>query len=233
MARRPIFVPTVQGRVLVETMYAEFQWHPGMAASQKQKSVSSLHAVAIEHGICRVPLEISTKSTEPLGVSLSAFNLEITTRKLGKTFSVEAAYQSSKVFERGGPFVDLLMKPAREAKADLRLKESGELTGFLFFGEEWSLDPRTSFYDWLYLNALNKCDEAVRWLDEFDAFTDIEFNPSKSVNCQAYSVALYKSLQARGLIAEALSHRAAFLNVLAAFCIQNASENTARQPRLV
>ena len=27
---------------------------------------------------------------------------------------------------------------------------------------------------------------------QFDAFTDIEFNPAKSINCQARSVALHK-----------------------------------------
>ena len=31
----------------------------------------------------------------------------------------------------------------------------------------------------------------------YEAFTDIEFNPKKSFNCQAYSVALYKSLLKR------------------------------------
>ena len=32
----------------------------------------------------------------------------------------------------------------------------------------------------------------------YDAFTDIEFNPKKSYNCQAYSAALFKAANHRG-----------------------------------
>ena len=67
------------------------------------KSVDSLHAAALKlPGISRV-LEVSSKSREELGVALSAFNLTFTTLKHNRTFSVECAYQGSKVFERGGP----------------------------------------------------------------------------------------------------------------------------------
>ena len=36
----------------------------------------------------------------------------------------------------------------------------------------------------------------------YDAFTDIEFNHNKSINCQAYSVALYQALKSRGGLIE-------------------------------
>ena len=108
-----------------------------MAASQKQKSVDSLHAAALKlPGISRV-LEVSSKSREELGVALSAFNLTFTTLKHNRTFSVECAYQGSKVFERGGPFVDMFGMTSREAKKDDRLRSSGRLTGFRFFGTDW------------------------------------------------------------------------------------------------
>lgn len=61
-------------------------------------------------------LEISSKSLTSLGVELSAFNLKIITKKLQKSFSVECAFQASKVFENGGPFIDLLDKTSIEAK---------------------------------------------------------------------------------------------------------------------
>ncbi len=36
-------------------------------------------------------------------------------------------------------------------------------------------------------------------LGNYEWFTDIEFNPKKSINCQARSVAIYKLLQTRSM----------------------------------
>jgi hypothetical protein len=107
----------------------EFQWFPGMAKSQAQKSIDSLHDAACRQ--LRVPkvLEISSKSRSADGVALSAFNLMIRTVKYGREFSVECAYQSSKVFEHGGPYTDLRNGTSLDAKRDPRLIESGKLTG--------------------------------------------------------------------------------------------------------
>ena len=204
-----------------------------MASVQKQKSICSLHEAAVARRLCSRPLEISSKSEVELGVGLSAFNLRVTTQKLKKTFTVETAYQSSKVFTRGGPFNELLYGTSRAAKKDPRIRESGSLRRFEFFGETWPLEPRTAFYDWLYINALHKNQWAVEQLADFDAFTDIEFNPEKSINCQAYSVALYRSLEARNLIREATSGREAYLDIVSCGHVNNASENTEVQPRLV
>jgi hypothetical protein len=233
MAKRPIYIPQRCGKLLVKTEYIEFKWYPGMAVVQKQKSIKSLHAAAVQENICKAPLEISTKSEVELGSMLSAFNLIVTTQKYKNTFSVESAYQSSKVFENGGPFKDLLYATSREAKKDSRLRESGHLVGFNFFDENWSLEPRTAFYDWIYINALHKNEWAIDKLKNFDAFTDIEFNPDKSVNCQAYSVALYRALELRGLIKEAISDRDTYLQIVNTGAINNASENTDIQPRLI
>jgi len=43
MANRPVFVPQKSGKRFVETYNIEFHWYPGMAKSQKQKSIESLH----------------------------------------------------------------------------------------------------------------------------------------------------------------------------------------------
>ncbi len=233
MAKRPIYIPQKNGKLLVRTEYVEFQWFPGMAVVQKQKSVRALHEAAVSAGVCLNPLEISSKSLLELGVKLSAFNLSVTTQKQMRTFTVESAYQSSKVFEGGGPYKDLLFSTSKEAKKDTRIKESGRLTCFEFFGERWALEPKTAFYDWLYINALHKNEAAVEQLQQYDAFTDIEFNPEKSINCQAYSVALYKSLEWRSLIREAISDKAAYLDIVRSVPVNNASENTEVQPRLV
>lgn len=233
MAKRPIYIPSYTGDLLVRTEFVDFKWFPGMAAIQKQKSIKSLHEAAMEMAHCDNLLEISSKSECELGVRLSAFNLKVTTRKHNKVFTVESAYQSSKVFADGGPYTDLLYGSPQKAKKDPRLKESGPLTRFEFFGESWPLEPRTAFYDWLYINALHKNEWAVDQLAQFDAFTDIEFNPKKSINCQAYSVALYRSLQKRGLIREAIADRKAYMDIVQSGPVNNASENSQVQPRLV
>lgn len=233
MAQRPIYIPCFTGNLLVKTSMVDFKWHAGMAASQKQKSIAELHSASKELGLCKSPLEISSKSTVELGIKLSAFNLSVKTEKLGKVFTVETAFQASKVFQNGGPYTDLLYTDSRSAKKDVRIKESGELISFNFFNQTWPLEPKTAFYDWLYLNALSKSKALVESLAEFDSFTDIEFNPKKSINCQAYSVALFLSLSKRGLLADSISDQASFLKMLANFAVDNAHESTVGQPNLL
>ncbi len=205
MASRPIFVPKTAPEAGVDEVTINFEWFPGIAKIQKQKSVQSLHDAAAEQKISPI-LEISSKSKDELGIKLSAFNLMITTQRKGEKFSVETAFQSSKKFENGGPFTDLLNKTSRDAKKDKRLKESGRLVAFLFFGKEFPLQPETFFYDWVYVNALDQnkhlSDELMEM--KYHGFTDIEFNPKKSFSCQARSAALYVSLRHADKLRDAL-----------------------------
>ena len=48
MAQRPIYIPQTKGDYLVQTDMLDFKWFPGMAISQKQKSIRSLHEAALE-----------------------------------------------------------------------------------------------------------------------------------------------------------------------------------------
>jgi hypothetical protein len=202
MANRPVYIPRLDS-VGVITKNVDFKWFPGMSKSQKQKSIKSLHTAANELNVSLI-LEISSKSEEELGVNLSAFNLMITTKQ-SRSFTVETAFQSSKVFEKGGPYVDLLSGTSRQAKKDIRLKESGNLVEFIFFGDIFPLKPRTYFYDWLYINALHQNKALSDTVVKYSGFTDIEFNPKKSINCQAYSAALYVSLTHNKLIDKSLA----------------------------
>ncbi|WP_125717119.1 DarT1-associated NADAR antitoxin family protein [Pseudoalteromonas rubra] len=197
MAIRPIFIP-LEGCVGVLEENIEFKWFSGFSLSQKQKSIAELHSVANKMGHSKA-LEISSKSPDDLGVSLSAFNLQVVTVKQKRKFSVESAFQGSKVFEKGGPYVDLFQRTSLEAKRDIRLKESGNLIKFQFFNSNFPIIPRTYFYDWLYINALLQNEELKEQLEEYNCFTDIEFNPQKSINCQAHAVALYISIKNKGL----------------------------------
>jgi len=214
MAARPIFIVNPKGGQFVTVRDIQFEWFPGFAVVQKQKSIESLHSNAVSsYGDMKI-LEISSKSKDELGIELSAFNLMITTKKHQKTFSVESAFQGSKVFENGGPFIDLLSKTSREAKKDPRLRSSGKLTKFSFYDTEWELEPKTLFYDWLYIKALLNKPELINQILAFDAFTDIEFNPEKSINCQAYSAALFVSLVKRNILDEAFQSVEGYRNLI-------------------
>lgn len=229
MAERPIFTPSFNGPSLVWTHSVEFKWFPGMALKQVQKSVVSLHEAALRQLSVDKVLEISTKSLDPVGVKLSAFNLMINSPK--QSYSVECAFQASKVFEHGGPYVDLLRATSKEAKLDPRLKSSGYLKSFEFYKTSWSLEPRTAFYDWLYINALHKHPDLAEEVLKYRAFTDIVFNPEKSVNCQAHSAALYVALHERGMLQpEVLKNRDAYLDAIKGLPVSNAHENTVDQP---
>lgn len=128
------------------------------------------------------------------GVALSAFNLQTFIPSLNCRVPVECVYQGSKVFEHGGPYTDLYLKNPRETKKDPHLRESGRLISFYYEGINCDAYPVTCFYDWLYIKALKDIPEVSQHLLKYNAFTDIEFNSSKSINCQARAAAIYSSL---------------------------------------
>ncbi|NKQ73416.1 hypothetical protein C3Y89_24230 [Rhizobium sp. UPM1132] len=229
MAQRPVFIPHFDGPLLVRTVSVTFDWFPGLSVSQKQRSIESLHAAARQlPGVSRV-LEVSSKSKEQLGTALSAFNLTLPNSVQPGGLSVECAFQGSKVFEQGGPYSDIYGMSSREAKRDDRLRTSGSLTGFRFLDLDWPLEPQTAFYDWLYINALRENLGLTKCLDDFSAFTDIEFNPEKSINCQAYAVALYVSLLRRGILEAVTLDKDTFLHFLRDRPISNAQQDDTRQ----
>ena len=191
-----MFAPMLEGNRLVREISVAFEWHSGFAASQKQKNVAALHDAASALGLSGV-LEVSTKSDVPLGVALSAFNLHVGIAP-NRTAPVENAYQASKVFEGGGPFTDLYAVSPRDAKRDERLSASGTLIRFQFGGKDFPLQPLTAFYDWLYLRALVRDSSMISALQSYAGFTDIEFNPAKSFNCQARACAAAVALSERG-----------------------------------
>lgn len=214
MATRPVFLSKHQDSPALVVRPIEFAWHPGLSAAQKKRSVKSLHEAACKQLNTSNILEISTKSDDPVGVALSAFNLSFTTRKHRLRLTVESAFQGSKVFEKGGPYIDLYTADSKSAKIDKRTRSSGSLVAFRFFGSEWPIRPITAFYDWLYLNALKKNPDLSEKLFRHDGFTDIEFNPDKSLNCQAYSAALYVYLSETSRLDAALETPEAFLDIV-------------------
>ena len=182
MAVRPAW--TIEIDTIQQKQFS-FTWNGGFAICQKQKNIVNLHT-SIREKTGGNPLEISSKSTVELGKDYSAFSL-----KLDEHF-LENIFQSAKVYELGGPFIDLLSVMPKEAKKDERHKKSGKLLYFLYEGEKWPLQPKTAFYDYIYMKAVLQCfkREEIEKLFFYDWFTDIEFNPKKSINCQARSVTI-------------------------------------------
>ncbi len=211
MAERPVFIPNIAGKRLVIEMPVTFTWHPGMALSQKKKNVAALHEAAHSRGLSYL-LEVSSKSDREIGKRLSAFH-QIVNLRDGRSIPLECAFQGSKVFESGGPYIDLLDSEPWDAKRDQRLKDSGNLIRFDFEGDTFPLHPKSAFYDWLYINAIFPERAWLQRLFKVDGFTDIEFNPEKSINCQARSCAFFVALERRGKLDEALSCFGKFVEI--------------------
>ncbi len=208
VASRIVFLPVPGGgNELFQERLVTFDWVPGIAISQAKKSIRNLHESAGKQiGLSRI-LEISTRSEEILGISLSAFNLPFE----GKNFSVESAYQASKVFEKGGPYLDLLNTTSIDAKTDIRLKDSGLLIGFRFEGEDFPVTSAPNFYDYLYVRSLLTFTDR-HLLKGYDGFTDIVFSQTslpyknkRAYNCQARSAAIFCTLISRYLEADILA----------------------------
>ena len=193
MAIRPIFIPTNDSKILFKEVDIEFKYYNGFALSQKAKCITSLHESSEIQGFHNI-LEVSTKSSKKLGHKLSAFNLMLETNEYG-SISIESAFQGSKVFEDSGPYNDIYYKDSLSAKRDERIKNSGNLKAFEFEGITWELEPKSAFYDWIYIKSLYPHKEYIKDnLTQYDAFSDIEFNPKKSINCQARTCAILVSL---------------------------------------
>lgn len=197
MATRPVFYCNERGAYPgAREMQIEFQWYPGFSVAQKQRSIASLHSSIISTADLRNPLEISSKSAISVGVALSAFNLQLRfLRDPPLNASVETVYQGSKIYD-GLNRKDndrYFLKP-REARMRAREYEAcHELSGWAIGDYCFDLSSGTEFYDWLYIGALYQQLELLQQLVRYDCFTDIEFNPKKSLACQARSAALARS----------------------------------------
>ena len=205
MAVRPVFVAQTS-KPFVKTELTEFVYYSGFALSQSRKSIESLHDhfVSNNREFDGLLLEISTKSNFPLGVRLSAFHLMYSFMD-GRQYSGEKVFQSGKCFSNGQRYPEILDLSASEAKKYPALRTSGDVVSFQLEGTEYPTEPKTFFYHWLYVNALFQNQDLANEVVKYRAFTDIAFNPAKSINCQARSAALFVALHESGLLHEAIS----------------------------
>lgn len=193
-----------------------FDFFSGFSKEQKEKSiVSFLETTAQNLNTDKSNiLEICKTSPILLGQKLSAFQLKLALKNnqnIELQSNVERFFQGAKVFgkndmfgnkEEYGPFEEIIYDPQPHPKRYKPLAEVLEevkkgnldLIHFQLFNENYPLKPKTFFYDYLYITALIQNKKLSEQLLAYKYFSDIEFNPKKSVNCQARSAAIYVSM---------------------------------------
>lgn len=204
MAKKSVFISSEHGFHKEEF---DYEFFPGFALVQKQKNVESIEkSIHSKYPNYKV-LEVSTKSKDDLGILLSAFNL-----KYGQ-IPVESIFQSAKVFVDDTQFDFLINYSPREAKKYIKEHSKGQLKCFRYKSIDYPLFPKTAFYDFLYIQALMQNSEVSKKLISYDAFTDVEFNPKKSINCQARTCSIYSFLLKSNKAKEYLSSFDKFIEI--------------------
>ena len=180
-----------------------------------KKTAKMANSAALAENYCKgYPnarvLEISTKSSIPLGIKLSAMNLDVTVgigegeaRRL-VTAKVESLYQGSKVFEQSGVHSEWYELRSWDAKKEAgQLHKAERLVGFSFDGKDYPPRDGSLFYNWLYIRGLTsiKNTELRKELLEggWNAFTDIESRTGQYA-CQAEGASIFLALAKSGQI---------------------------------
>ena len=222
MAKRPLFIP-LDCTPYVQSMSVEFQWHGGFARSQRIKCIQGMHQSIKKTGWPGEILEISSASEQTFGQQLSAMNLMVSLEHNGTiiTQCVETIYQSAKVFGNVGPHPEWLTLTGQETKKKVKevTKSHGAATAFEWNGRRWSGAAVESFYSWIYIQGLMQLENGLQQLSAFSGFTDVYFNPKKTVNCQARTAAQTVQLWKLGLLEDLMESPEAFEN----FCQKNPS----------
>ncbi|NCC80240.1 MAG: hypothetical protein EOM07_11650 [Clostridia bacterium] len=212
MAKRLYFIakPSYQGLIVEKTIH--FENFRGQSLNQKHKSIESMHHAIRAYESGGKILEVSTISPNPLGRKLAAVSLQAETKD-GQEVPVMNIFESAKVFEKGGPYRDLLEADPLTVSGDERLRQSGRLLGFHFENVPYSLSPRHLFFDWIYLRALYERKELHEELASYDMVTDIEYNMQSMFASSARACAYFISLYHAGLLDEVMKDLDSFIRI--------------------
>ena len=88
-----------------------------------------------------------------------------------------------------------------------------ELKCYRFDGQEVPLEPKTLFYDFIYIKALLQNPMISKHLKNYDLFPDIEFNEKKGLNCQARACAIYSYMLRTGTVEKYMASMESFKGV--------------------
>ena len=184
----------------------EIKWVSGLSLLQKQRNIEILHHAISKRFSVELDriLEVSTKSKTEIGRLLSSFNLKFKMNDYDYTF--ESVYQSSKVFQDGLfdklQYEEWMILDGYEAKKKSQ-KIKLPLAEFRLKKRSFTLEPKTMFFDWLYISCLKQYNISFL-INQYDYFTDIEFITDKMVSTQANALCKYKWLVEHNLIEDYL-----------------------------
>lgn len=206
----------------------EFEWHLGMSWQQKQKSSLSMLAQLKSEGY--KPIEISRRSEDlDFGVQLSAFNLKLNNYNVENIFQAYKVCNDGGPYldllkvepqkARGDCRIQTSesKKPCQFNHVEYknksfynseniceycRTRSERHLVSFSSGKVHWGIEPKSLFYDAVYISALLQNKHLSDCLVEYNAFTDIEFNQKVPYsqnkgpfNCQARSCAIFSTLK--------------------------------------
>ena len=223
MANRKVYVSkTIYP--FYEEVSVNFEWFPGFATVQKQKSELSLHLnylAAVSHN--KAPeksemseeqnykiLEISSKSRNDLGKKLSAMSLKKQTKSglayVESVFQSSAIYLDKKTSQQIGPFPEYQSIDGRTCKKTIKnLSEGMVRIGYEYDGIHFDISKGhpSLFYDYIYITSLleEQNQPMVKALldGKYIAFTDLA---TKSINTQARSAAIFVGMVYAGIITD-------------------------------
>lgn len=138
-------------------------------------------------------LEISSRSDEPLGRSLSAMRLRAAD---ADGLPVESVYQAAKCYGDRGPDGSPLPNGFDAKRRDRERRAAGPLNGFEHAGAFWPATSGSAFYDHLWIKAAAA--HPAQGLHGYPAFSDQFHRPGRSVACQARAAAMLVGLDRAG-----------------------------------
>lgn len=169
MATRPIYISTGDVNNPFTEDNINFEWKAGYSYVNKCKRRDNLKKeIAKKYDIDKW-LEVSSISDKDIGKRLSALNLMLTLTS-NNSYSVEDIYQNSKVYK------------------------DNHIVGFKLNNTEFENIPYGMYYDYIYMVALYQNKNYHDIIKNYYLFTDLFFNPNKSLNTQARAIAIFKTL---------------------------------------
>lgn len=169
MANRPIYIATGDINNPFTEDNINFEWVYGYSYINKCKRRDSLKSEIAKIYNIDNWLEVSSISDKDIGKRLSALNLMLTLTSNNK-YSVEDIYQKSKIYK------------------------DNHIIGFKFNNTEFENTPYGMYYDYIYMVALYQNSDYHELIKDYYLFTDLFFNPNKSLNTQARAIAIFKTL---------------------------------------
>ena len=145
-------------------------------------------------------LEISSRSDDPLGRSLSAMRLRADDTDSERRLPVESIYQAAKCYGEGGPDEAPLPNGFDAKRRDRDRRAGGALTGFEHAETFWPAASGSAFYDriWIKAAGVAEATHPSLGLHRYDAFSDQFHRPGQAVACQARAAAMFVGLDRAG-----------------------------------